>query len=97
MGGWNLAGLAFGIDGGSILDDLKVSGLPRSQGDLAIEPAFEFFRQTGGLGVVISDRAVKDLNIHEWSSLELSRDAFHHFFLAQESLKVTVLLKIGMP
>jgi hypothetical protein len=73
LGRWDLAGLALGIDDGSIFKDLKVSGLPRSQCDLAIEPAFQFFRQTGGLGVVISHRAIKDLNIHGCSSVEVDR------------------------
>jgi hypothetical protein len=64
LGGRDLAGRALGVDDGLILEDLKVSGLPRSQRDLAMESSFEFFRQTGGLGIVISHRAVKDLNIH---------------------------------
>jgi hypothetical protein len=74
LGRWDLAGLALGIDDGSIFKDLKVSGLPRSQCNLAAEPAFQFFRQTGGLGVVISHRTIKDLNIHGWSSVEVDRD-----------------------
>jgi hypothetical protein len=63
--GWgNLSGLAFGIDGCLVLDDLEISGLSRSQRDRAVESALEFFRQTGGSGVVISHGAVKDFNIH---------------------------------
>ena len=62
FGLWDFFGYSFGIDAFAFDKNFKITGFSRGERDAARQRFFKHLRQTGGSGLVVSNRAVKNFN-----------------------------------